>query len=369
MRPLSILSAVLLAGALAACGPQPPVQIGFIGGLTDRNADNGQAGLNGVILAVEQFNRNGGLDGRRVELVAKDDAQRPDVATESAQALVAAKVAAVIGPFTSSMAKVIVPITGQAGIFQVSPTITSMDFYGKADNLFRINRTTRDNARDYARVLQRLGQRRVAVAYDTRNRNFTESWLGEFRAAVNASGGALAAEVPYESGEQTDFADVVRRMQAAQPDGLLFVAGALDVARLAQQARKLGPTLPIAAAEWAATEQLIELGGDVVQGLVIVQNYDRDDGSARFKDFSDAYYKRFQRQPGYSSVSAYDAATVVLTALKQQREGETLQQAALRSGPYEGLQQRIAFDANGDTPRKVFFTEIRDGRYVKLDVQ
>jgi len=33
------------------------------------------------------------------------------------------------------------------------------------------------------------------------------------------------------------------------------------------------------------------------------------------------------------------------------------------------LQQTIAFDANGDTQRKVFFTEIRDGRYVKIDAQ
>ena len=135
---------------------------------------------------------------------------------------------------------------------------------------------------------------------------------------------------------------------------------------MAQQARRQAPKLPIGASEWAATEQLIELGGDVVQGLLIVQNYDRDDTSERFRSFGDAYFKRFQRSPGYSSVSAYDAATVVLSALRQRRSGETLKQAALRSGPYAGLQQSIAFDANGDTERKVFFTEIRDGRYVKL---
>lgn len=362
-------TAVLLATALSGCGPQPPLQIGFIGGLTDRNSDNGQAGLNGVILAVEQFNRNGGVDGRRVELVAKDDAQNKATAAQSSQELVAAKVEAVIGPFTSGMAQVIVPITGAAGIFQVSPTITSMDFYGKNDNLFRINRTTRDNARDYARVMAARGQTHIAVAYDTRNLNFTQSWLNEFRTAVKAQGQTLAAEVPYESSENTDFAGVVGKMLGAQPDGLFFISGALDVARLAQQARKQAPQLPIGAAEWAATEQLIELGGDVVQGLLIVQNYDRDDESPRFKDFSDAYYKRFQRKPGYSSVSAYDAATVVLTALKNRKSHETVQQAALRSGPYPGLQQTITFDANGDTPRKVFFTEIRDGRYVKTAEQ
>ncbi len=358
---------LVMAGALVTgCSPPPPIRVGFIGGLTDRNSDNGQSGLNAVTLAVEQFNRDGGVDGRRVELVARDDAQDKDTAARSAQELVDARVDAVIGPFTSGMAAVIVPITGRAGIFQVSPTITAMDFYGKDDNLFRINRTTRDNARDYAAVMIGRGQRRIAVAYDTRNLKFTQSWLDEFRQAVQAQGLQLAAEVPYESGPDIDFGAVVRQMLARQPDSLFFISGALDVARLAQQARKQAPALRIGASEWAATEQLIELGGEVVQGLLIVQNYDRDDDSAAFKDFSDAYFKRFQRNPGYSSVSAYDAATVVLTALKQRKGDESLKAAAQRLGPYPGLQQTIAFDSNGDTPRKVFFTEIRDGRYVKL---
>lgn len=365
MNKRTWLTVLALAGLLlAGCGPKAPVKIGFIGGLTGPNSDNGQSGLNGVILAVEQFNRDGGVDGRMVELIERDDAQSKETATRSAQELVAAKVEAVIGPFTSSMAEVIVPITGQAGIFQISPTITSMDFYGKDDNLFRINRTTRDNARDYARVLGGRGQQRIAVAYDTRNRNFTESWLKEFRTTVQSQGGQLAAEVPYESGPQTDFSLVVGRMLAGKPDGMLFISGALDVARLAQQALRLAPRLPIAASEWAATEQLIELGGEVVEGLLIVQNYDRDDETPRFHNFTEAYFKRFQRAPGYSSISAYDAATVVLTALKNSAKGETLKAAALRSGPYRGLQQEIVFDANGDTERKVYFTEIRGGRYL-----
>jgi branched-chain amino acid transport system substrate-binding protein len=264
------------------------------------------------------------------------------------------------------MAAVIVPITGQANIFQISPTITSMDFYGKDDNLFRINRTTRDNAQDYAKVMFNRGQRHVAVAYDTRNLNFTESWLKEYRAAVIAKGATLAAEVPYESGPDTPFDQVMKDMLKGKPDSLLFISGALDVARLAQQAHKQAPALPIGASEWAATEQLVELGGSVVEGLLIVQNYNHQDQSPRFKEFSKSYFKRFQRNPGYSSVSAYDAATVVLTALKKRNKDETLKAAALKAGPYDGLQQKIAFDANGDTPRQVFFTEIRDGRYVQV---
>ncbi|MGI9215915.1 MAG: ABC transporter substrate-binding protein [Hydrogenophaga sp.] len=369
MKKLLPFFGPLLALGLVACSPKPtePIRIGFIGGLTSANSDNGQAGLNALTLAVEQFNRAGGVQGRLVELVSRDDAQNAETAARAARDLVEAKVEAVIGPFTSSMAAAIVPITGEAGILQVSPTITAMDFYGKDDNLFRINRTTRDNASDYARFMVGRGQKRFAIAYDLRNRKFTESWLAEFRIAAKANGAAVVSEVPYESSESTDFDGVVRQMLAQPTDSLFFISGALDVARLAKAAREQAPQLPIAASEWAATEQLIDLGGSVVEGLLIVQNYDRDDTSPRFREFSDAFYKRFQRYPGYSSVSTQDAATVVLQALKNRQEGETLKQAALRSGPYQGLQQDIQFDANGDTVRKIYFTEIRDGRYRRVD--
>jgi len=105
----------------------------------------------------------------------------------------------------------------------------------------------------------------------------------------------------------------------------------------------------------------------VVEGLMIVQALDREDTSERFRDFVDAYFKRFQQNPGYSSVAAYDAATVLLKALKNRQDGESIKAAALRSGPYQGLQQEIVFDANGDTPRKVYFTEIKDGQFRRLN--
>jgi branched-chain amino acid transport system substrate-binding protein len=172
------------------------LRVGFIGGLSDRNSDVGQAGNNGVVLAVEQINRAGGIRGRQVELISRDDAQNPATAEKSARELAAAKVDAVIGPFTSGVAAAVVPVLAQSQTLAISPTLTSMAFYGKDDNLVRINRSTRDNAGDYARVLYDRGQHRIAVAYDVRNRNFTESWLEEFRRAFTAIGGTVARRCP-----------------------------------------------------------------------------------------------------------------------------------------------------------------------------
>lgn len=361
-----LLLAALLGSPIAGCERHAPWRIGFLGGLSDRVSDVGQAGLEGVTLAVERLNRQGGLQGRLVEIVARDDRNDRQAAAAAAEELVAAHVVAVIGPFSSGIAAAVMPVLEPAAVLTISPTITSMDFVGRDDHLVRINRTTRDNARDYAMLLARRGQKRIAVAYDLRNRAFSESWLGEFRAAAAALGTPPVGEVGFESRADADFASIVAKLQASRPDGLLFIASAADVARMAQQARRQAAHLPISASEWAATEQLLLLGGDVIEGLLIAQGFNRDDDSLRYREFREAYLQRFSREPGYSAVMAHDAASVLFEALQRRHPGETPKQALLAHGPYPGLQQQIVFDAFGDSRREVTFTEIRQRRFQRV---
>lgn len=356
--------ALILLLIISACNKaEQPIRIGFIGGLSSRNLDVGESGHRAVALAVEQVNRSGGINGHLVVLESRDDAQNKEAAAQAASELAAAKVEAVIGPFTSSMAAAAVPIFEQASILAISPTISGLDFYGKDDCLVRINRTTRDNTRDYAQMLYNRGQKHLAIAMDTRNRVFAESWYKEFQTAMDRFEGTTVEKVDYESSESTDFSEIVRQLLANRPDGLLFISGALDVARFAQQARKQAPKTPISACEWAGSEQLLELGGDVVEGLLIIQNFNREDIEPRYVTFREAYFRRFQVAPGYSSVMAYDAAMILFEALRKKKSEETAKQAILKYGPYQGLHQTITFDANGDTERKVFFTEIRNGKF------
>ncbi|MEN6438275.1 MAG: ABC transporter substrate-binding protein [Syntrophobacter sp.] len=364
-----LLAGVLLAMLATGCDRGgKEVRVGFIGGLSERNVDLGQAGYKGVVLAVEQVNRAGGINGQMVVLDSRDDAQNRETAFKAAEELVAAKVVAVIGPFTSGMAAAILPVFNRSRVLLISPTITGMDFYGKDDFMIRMNRTTGDNAGDYARELLARGQKRVVAAMDARNRAFTESWYNEFRDAMTKLGGDPTVKIEYESSAATDYAGIMKEMLADRPGGLLFISGALDAARFAHQARKQAPDLPISAVEWAGSEQLTDLGGAVVEGLLVVQNYNRADTGPRFRAFREAFYRRFQSEPGYGSVMAHDAATVLFEALKKKTAAETPKEAVLKYGPYQGLQQEIVFDSNGDTDHKVYFTEIRNGQFRVLKV-
>jgi branched-chain amino acid transport system substrate-binding protein len=210
------------------------------------------------------------------------------------------------------------------------------------------------------------GLRNVAAVYDLRNRSFTETWLKAFTDAFVALGGKVVTAVPFESHKDPVFGDLIRQASVAKPDGLLFIATAVDTARLAQQARKADAKIALATAEWAASQSLLELGGQAVAGMLVLQAFNKEDTSERFRSFQDAFQKRFQRPPGYSAVNAYDAATVLLDAMARKASSDDLKAALINQGPFEGLQQPIRFDKNGDTNRTMYFTEIRSGRFTAL---
>jgi len=174
-------------------------------------ADLGVAGRNGVLLAVELRNRAGGVAGRQVELIIKDDEQDPEVAervtrdlTERVtRDLVAQGVVAIVGPMTSAMAMRVVPVANEAKVLVVSPTVTADDLSGLDDYFFRVIASTRQYASKNALYQRNL--RRVATAYDLGNKAYTESWLRNFRDAFSQNGGAIIRTLGFQSGGDTPF--------------------------------------------------------------------------------------------------------------------------------------------------------------------
>ena len=354
----------IVALLLAGCAEPPPLRIGFLAELSGRSADLGEAARNGVILATDQYRENGRADKRPLEIIVRDSGQTAESAAGAAQELVAGGVDLIIGPTSSAVVDNILPTVEKAGVVLLTPTASAVKFHGKDDMLFRINLTTRDNGRNYAEHYFAKGFKRVSVAANENNRSFAESWLSEFRAAFEALGGEIVS-APFFDSTSANYTPIVDAMLAPRPDALLFIANAVDTARLSQQARKVAPEIPLIAAEWAGTAQLIELGGRAVEGLMIVQNYNQDDTSERFQAFRSAYAKRFGKEPVFGSVLAHDAATAALDALSRRPGGMSVKEALIKLGPYEGLQQRIRFDENGDTTRVAYFMAIRDGRFVR----
>ncbi len=360
------LGAALAPAVLGACTDTSPWRLGFLGPLSGSAADLGEAGRNGLLLAVDAVNAGGGVAGRRVDLRIEDDAQSPDQARRGFAVLRDAKVDAVIGPFTSGIATVVLPMAESARVLLVSPTVTAMDFAERDDQLIRLNRTTRLNAQETAQRMARAGLRRIAIGQDLRNRTYSESWVREFSQACAALGGEVLVVRGFETGSGSGVGEVAANLLAPRPDALLLVANAVDVARLAQRVRQSGSDVPMWSSEWAASESLLMLGGKALEGMVLLQSHDRDSQSPAWLRFREAYLRRFQGEPSYASVLAHDAASVVFAAMAGLARGADLRAAILALGPVPGLQQEVSLDRWGDARPRAVFTEVRGGRFATL---
>ncbi len=356
-----------LALFLNSC-EREPIRIGFVGGISGRVADLGVGGRNGVLLAVEERNAGGGINGCPIELVIRDDEQNPETAKKVTRELVERNVEAIVGPMTSSMALAIVPIINSARMVTVSPTVTTTELSGLDDYFLRVLPDTHVYAPKSARFhFEKTGLRRAVLIYDTGNSSYTVSWLTGFRNTFEKLGGRIVAVTSFTSGENVAFSPIVRSILPHKPDLVVLICNAVDAALLCQQIRKLDPHVTISVSEWGSTERFIELGGAAVEGVYFAQFLDHGNTSVRYRRFLTAYRARFGQDPGFPGLAGYEAATVILDALAGRTKGSPLKDAILAHGVYQGVQKEIVMNRFGDAESKTFITIVRNGHFVTLE--
>jgi branched-chain amino acid transport system substrate-binding protein len=343
---------MLLCISMPGCDSKTPVKIGFIAGMSGRVADLGIAGLDAVQMCIEKENKDGGINGHRIALVIKDDRHDPDVARQAAAELIQEGVAAIIGPMTSQMAMAIAPILNKHRMLCVAPTVSTQKLFGIDDYFFRVVPSVRVNALVSADYHIKSGDiTRAAVIYDVGNRSYTKSWLENFKAFFIKGGGEIVSTIPYNTKENNPFGEIAQKTLALDVNGILIIANSMDSALLCQQIRKKDKTVNITIADWGSTEQLLEFGGKAVEGVTVVQTFDREHSAPAYQAFRKAYIKQLGREPGFPGVNGYDAAHVVSTALKRQQRGEDLRTTVLSIRRFEGLQGPLVFDDYGDMTR------------------
>lgn len=361
---------LLLLPGIFACEHERdgPILIGFVGGLTGRTANLGIAGRDGVLLAVEEANRSGGIDGRLVELIIKNDRQDLEAGQRAVREMVAAGVPAIIGPMTSSMAVGMVPMLEQGKTLMLSPTASTTQLGRQDDHFLRIYPQCRMMAKALAdHVYHDKGLRRFSIIYDLANRAFTENWKDCFTTSFKAAGGQIASTVSFSSGGSHRFISLVEKALAPEPDGLLILSNSLDTAMLAQQIIKLEKKIPVFTSEWSMTRDLLHSGGRSVEGLALFHTFNEASEKKSYFDFKKKYQARFKRQPSFAAIHAYDAAQIVLAGLRSgARTGPELKKAILERKSFETLQGGLTFDEYGDVTRNLYFTVVQNGQFVVI---
>jgi branched-chain amino acid transport system substrate-binding protein len=363
---LLIWSAALL---LVGCTAKEPIPVGFVAQLTGVQAELGVQERNGVQLAVEEFNAAGGIAGRQIQLIVKDDLGTPEGAQKVDRELIDAGVVAIIGHATSGQTLAGMTVTNPAHVVMLSPTTSTPKLSGLDDYFFRIVQTMAAQAYQSAQYLYKIRNiHRIAAIYDTDNAAYSTAYLQAFTDNFQALGGKVVAVMNFSSKSQPDFAPLVEQLRASSPDELLIVAADIDTALIAQRTRLMGWAIPLYASSWAQTETLINNGGQAVEGLEIELISAVSGQTPEYLDFKKQYQTRFGVTSSFGAILSYEAAGVLAVALeKTGGKADGLPKALAGIKDFKGLSDTFSLDKYGDAVRPIHLGVIRDRKYVGVD--
>ncbi len=365
-RALAFLFVCGLSLLLSGCGDPEPIRLGFAGQLTGARADLGVQGRDGAMLALEDVNAAGGVAGRKLKLIVRDDLGTPEGAEKAEKELIAQHVAAIIGHMTSSQTIAGLPTANAAEIVLLSPTTSTSELSGKKDFFFRVQPTTTASAACIAhRAGKELGLRRVALVYDSDNAAYSRVYKKAFTKAFAKTGGEIVSEVAFSSAGNPDYRFTASRLLEDAPQGVLFIVPAVDTAFLAQKIRAARPDLKLLSSGWAVTDALLRNGGRAVNGLESIGHFDSGDDDPRHRDFQQRFRERFGKEPTFAASQAYEAVQVLAEALKLTKGASRgLDKALLAAKDFKGLHGLIRMDEFGDVIRSQYLVVVEDGRFV-----
>lgn len=355
--------AVLLSSLLACTSTTTPVRIGLAGPFTD---SIGAPMLRAAQLAVLEINAGGGIGGRRLELLVRDDHADPDTAVSIATDFEAAGVAAVVGDVYSGTTLAAAPVYNAARIVQISPSSTSPLITEAGDYTFRICPGDTRQGEALARfTADRLGLKRGTILYlnDEYGRGIRTPFSQEF----SRLGGRIDEIDPY-LGDRPAVVPYLDRLVRGGTSEFVFIGGNFGEAEeVLRVARSRGIRLPFLGGD--ALEG-VENAGALAEGTYLSTAYLSSFDSPRNRAFVAAYAKQYpgSRPPSQAAAATYDILyllqrTVAQAGTDPVRLRDAVAAIGRTAAAFSGVTGEIAFDENGDVPRqRVIIGRVESGQ-------
>jgi branched-chain amino acid transport system substrate-binding protein len=406
------VAATALAAVLAACtnststtstagGSSEPaaagqtIKIGVDLPVSGADASIGIPTQNGVVLAVEEANKNGFAGGKfKLDTSLLDDAVQgkhdPAAGAQNVKTFIAdSSVLAMIGPFNSNVAKSEIPLTNDAGLVQISPSNTN-DGLTIGDDAKKL-RTAHPDTNTYFRVCtrdskqglalaqvaaQRLGLKKIFIIDD--NETYGKGLADVFDASFRQLGGTVLGH-EHITANQQDFKALLTKAKADGPDGVFFGGNTSTGGGLVRRQMSdvgLGG-VPYLGGDGISDPEFETVAGATANGSYMTVAAPDASKLPSAKQFIAAYKARFKGDVGPYSANAYTAAKIEIAAIekaitdaggKMPTRADVLKYVAATKD-FDSPIGKVGFDANGDTTSPVLsLLEVKGGKTITIDV-
>lgn len=338
-----------------------PIVIGAYLSMTGSTADFGIQTEHGARMAIDEVNRAGGVHGRQIELVVLDDQGKADEAGNAVTRLIDVNnAAALLGEVQSSLSLVGGRIAQRRGVPMVSPSSTNTQVTEIGDNVFRV--CFIDPFQGYVMAKfahENLHLSRIAILKDVRS-DYSIGLSRSFREAITAMGGSITAEESYNAGD-TDFSAQLTTIRGTNPEAIFVPGYYSEAGNIARQARRLGITVPMLGGDGWDSPQLRQIGGPDIVGSFYSNHFAPDHLTPQSRVFVEGYRSRYHETPSGLAALGYDAALVIIDAMKRAPTVDRAAiRAALRTTRVEAVTGTIAFDAQRNPVKPAVVLRVTD---------
>lgn len=346
---------------------QSIISIGFFGDLSGPTYNFGQSALNGTLMAADEINQAGGINGRKLDIVVQDDKGSPEIAAQSTSKLIQQyKVIAIIGAGASGNSLAAAPNAQSARIPLIAPSSTHPAVTQAGDYIFRACYIDGFQGDVMARfAANTLNAKKAAIMVDY-NSPYSRGLTEYFELSFAKLGGSIIAKQSYSQSD-ADFRGQLSAIKTAEPD-VVYIPGYYgDVAIIAKQARQLGISQPLLGADGWDAPELWELARDAVNNSYISNHYSVDDPSETIQNFVRTYRLRYQNlTPDAHAALAYDALRFLADAMQRAgtTEGPKLRAALAATKNFAGVTGVISMDANRNAVKPAVVLKLQDGSYI-----
>ncbi|KZE84431.1 ABC transporter substrate-binding protein [Paenibacillus elgii] len=350
-------------GGASKEGSGDAIKIGWFGPLTGPTATDGTHSRDAAMLAVEQYNASGGINGKKVELVAEDDQGKPEEAIKAVQKLVNNdKVTALVGGAYSGPTKTAAAKVQELKVPMVVAYAVHPDATKGGDYVNRVIYTGPVQGRAMAEyAVNDLKKKNIAVLYV--DNDYGKSIYTSFKENVEKLGAKIAIDRPHKMGDK-DFSSVLTAVKATNPDALYVVAYYNEAAAIVKQAKESGINAQLLGVDGFDSPKYLELGKSNTEGSTFTTSFYTTDNRPVVQKFVKAWHDKYKGEPDMLSSQSYDAAMVILEAMKKAgTDKEKLKQAINETSELEGTSGQIRFRTDHEVMKPVIFMTVKDGKF------
>jgi branched-chain amino acid transport system substrate-binding protein len=365
MRKMGFCAGVLFLSALFVFLPAPKgfaqeIAFGVSTAITGPAPLDGERTKQGILMAVEEINQQGGVLGKQLKPIIEDDQNTSNIAVNAVNKLVSQPIVALVGPHRSANATAVTNIVVRNKIPYMTGATSPKLLALNNPYFFRTRASDAIVAKIAAKyAVEELKAKKVGIffnndEYGTGALEVIETYLKSIDRSFMSEG--------HNTGDK-DMTGQIMKAKNGKIDALIVWCHDPECAVNARQAKELNLNVPFIGSPGYSTRSVLDLiDTSVSNGLITVTDFVANNSDPRVQQFTQKFRKKYNVDPELYAASYYDAIYVLADAIKRANstDREAIRKALSETKGLQGVMSTLAANAKGELVHEAVVARIQD---------